>query len=144
MDRVFLFAGLTSLSFLIGISSCDDDGKGEGDRPTKQVIRTTLKDNVWKVKLEEQEARQLNDYSFAFKPDGSVLAQADNTMVNGTWSAFGASHGQLKLNIEFAPGGAFSILNDDWVVVESSQARIVLVKATDLSGRLSKITLEKV
>ena len=145
LDRAFLFAGLISLSFLIGVSSCGGDGKSEGDRkPTKQVIRTTLKKNVWKMSMEKMEAHPLDDYSFEFNNDGSVLALADNTVVNGRWSAFGREHGQLKLNIEFSPSELFNVLNDDWVVLETSDSRIVLAKVCSHSGKLDKLTLEKV
>jgi hypothetical protein len=145
MDKAFLVAGLISLSFLIGISSCDD-GKSEGDnRPTQQVIESTLKENSWEItNFDDDETHHFSGYSFHFNTDGSVVASKSNSSISGTWSTFNSSNGQLKLNIEFMVADTFEELNDDWVVIESTDTRILLQDRTGRSGEFDKVTLEKV
>jgi hypothetical protein len=49
LDRIFLIAGLISLSFLIGVSSCDYDAGNDDDRPTQRMVEASLQESQWKI-----------------------------------------------------------------------------------------------
>jgi hypothetical protein len=148
LDKAFLIAGLVSLSFLVGISSCDDNSTSENDdKPTKQVVESALKESQWRVTNffdEKDETQHFDGYSFQFSNDGSVIAAKNNTLVSGTWSTFKSSNGEIKLNLEFSLTEPFDELSDDWVVVESSSTRIVLEDVSGGSGETDKLTFESV
>lgn len=142
LDRAFLIAGLISLSFLIGVSSCDENEKSEDDSgPTKQVIESRLKESQWKINF-PPEKDHFTSYSFTFNNDGSIIAVEDNGSISGTWSTFNSRNGELRLNIEFPAEVPFDALNDDWVIVETTDRSIILKDVG--STAVDKVTFEKV
>jgi hypothetical protein len=148
LDRVFIIAGLISLSFLVGISSCDDNGKNENqDKPTKQNTETSLTQQAWKVTNffdEKDETSLFAGYTFQFNRDGSLIASNSSATVTGTWSIFNSSSGQVKLNLEFSLTEPFDELTDDWEIVESTDNKIMIQHVSGGSGEIDKLTFEKV
>jgi hypothetical protein len=145
LDRVFLIAGLISLSFLIGVSSCEDSNKPDENKPTKQNVETALTQHAWRVTNffdEKDETGLFAGYSFRFNKDGSVIATSSSNTVSGTWSTFNSSNGDLKLNIEFSLTEPFDELTDDWVIVESSENKIMLQDLSGGSEEVDKLTFE--
>jgi hypothetical protein len=146
VDTVFLTAGLISLSFFIGISACDYNEKREEEtKPTKQVIETTLKGTQWRITdhYDQKASHYLKAYTFYFHKDGTVLAANDQAKINGIWSAFNASNGKIKVNFEFSLIAPVDDLNEDWVVVEQSEKKIILKDPSQRKGA-DEITLERV
>jgi hypothetical protein len=148
LDRAFLIAGLISLSFLIGISSCDDNGKTKNDStPTKQKIESTLKGHQWRITNfsdEKEESKHFLGYSFQFNSDGTVVARKNETSVNGVWSTFNSGNGQLKLSLEFTLTEPFDELSDDWIIEESENNMVRIVEMSGGSDNADEVIFESV
>jgi hypothetical protein len=145
VDKAFILAGIFSLGVLIAVSSCGDNEQVRELRPTKQALEATIESEQWRVTYYFDgmgERKDFNGLTFYFENDGGFIAFREKTKVNGIWSAFDAPNGQVKLNMEFHSEMPFEMLNDDWVVVESTDSRITLEDKTGSTG--DRLTLEKV
>lgn len=145
LDRVFLVAGIASLSMLIAVSSCDDNEKAGVVKPTKEALEETIDQGVWRVTYffdEKDETGKFSGYQFEFKHDGTATVSGASS-ASGVWSAFESSSG-VKLIMEFPVTGPLEELNDDWEVVEQTDSKIRLKHVSGGSGEVDVLTFEKV
>lgn len=148
LDRAFIVAGIASLSMLVAVSSCDiNDSKERVVKPTKQSLEATIESEQWKVTYfsgEQEATHHFNGFTFQFLEDGSIMATQKDVRVSGVWSTFNSNNGQLKLNMEFDLRQPLDRLNEDWVVVERTDSRIILNDVAPFIGVREKLMLEKV
>ena len=73
-----------------------------------------------------------DDYEFAFSENGSVTAMGGGNTINGYWTAESdGSSIDLILNFDTAANTDFLWLNDDWDVLEGTQA---IIRLTDVGS----------
>lgn len=150
LDWAFIAAGIASLSMLIAVSSFDDNEKDGEKKPSKQTLAATIGQGVWRVTYsneneneKDQLDTQFNDYQFQFSGNGSIVAANGSSTISGIWSAFDSPNG-LKFNVEFPLETPFNELNDVWVVVEQTDSKVTLQDKSVRSGKMEKISLERV
>jgi hypothetical protein len=149
LDKVFLIAGVMSLSIMIGVSSCENDGEENESaaKPTRQTVDSRLKGNKWGVVYffdDKDETHLYSGYTFEFDDSGAVTATNINSSTSGVWSTFNSPNNYVKLNFEFSLNEPFDELNEDWVVTEITSDKITLEHAGKKPGETDVITLEKV
>jgi hypothetical protein len=145
LDKTFIAAGIFSLALLIGITSCKFDFRtNEESNPTKQQIEMNLSGHRWRISNIDEKGKLVQKaYNLEFLNDGMIVAENDRQTINGTWMVFNSSNQLLKLNLEF--DNSFEPLNDDWVVVESTDHKLILQGKGDwVSQSMARIILEKV
>jgi hypothetical protein len=141
LDKTFIFAATISLALLVVITSCEFSFKLTEEQPTKQEIETNLRTHRWRISGVIGHERQPG-CDLEFSDDGYIRVERDNTVINGTWTLFNSSNKLLKLNFEF--GDSFKSLNQDWVVVESSESKVVLQEKTEVAEGSDRVILERV
>ena len=143
LDRAFILAGVISLAVLIGISSCGDNGKEE-QIEAKKTLEATIERDAWKVTYfydGRDQTAYFNGTTIEFRNDGGIVANWNNVIVKGIWTAVDARNGELRINILFDEQMRFEGLEQEWVVVKTTDSKITL---EDVAGAGELLTLEKV
>jgi hypothetical protein len=144
LDRAFILAGLVSLSVLIVISSCGNNGKGERIE-AKQALEAAIEKGAWRVAYfydGQDQTEVFSEAKFQFLNNGGIIARWNNKKaINGIWTAIDARNGKLRFNLLFDKQRPFQDLDEEWVVVERTESRIILEDAGEADDRL---TFEKV
>jgi hypothetical protein len=148
LDKLFLIAGVMSLSIMVGVSSCESNGEENESsiKPTRQTVESWLKGNKWGVVyfFDDKDATHLySGYTFEFDDSGSVTATNINTSTSGVWATYNSADNYVKLNFEFSLTEPFDELNEDWVVTEVTSDKITLEHAGKRPGDIEVITLQK-
>src|SRR5687768_13936112 len=136
MNRFLHPSILVVAAILSTASMCEDDDERNEDKDNK-AIETTLGQGSWKVAYFFDKADETSDfegYSFFFNDDNVAIATKNALSVQGSWDTENSSDGDTKLYLDFGTNSALEELNEDWVVVESSSARISLEHGSGGNG----------
>jgi len=133
----FFAIGLTAL--LVGAISCTNDtvspSGGNLNFPDDAGwYITRFIDNG------NDETSDFLSYTFYFRSGNVFEAVGNGGVVKGTWTS-GSDDGAQKLILSTSPDKPLSELNDDWIVVESSQNLVKL--RDDNSSRPEQVIFER-
>ena len=139
----------TSLIVLAAIfstaSMCnDDDDKNENTDDT--AFETSISQGTWTVTYffdKEDETSDFDGYSFKFNDDGNATATKSSLSVPGSWDTEESSDGNTKLYLDFGTASPLDELNEDWIVVEFSSAKVTLEHVSGGDGETDSAILEK-
>lgn len=107
-----------------------------GNNTELNLFIENLITGTWYVNLLEENGidhtTNFNEYEFTFFGNGTTRAVSSGNTINGFWTAVMDS-GNLDfiMNFETGTNGNFSELNDDWDVLEATQA---IIRLSDESG----------
>ncbi|MBA6316351.1 hypothetical protein [Cellulophaga baltica] len=104
---------------------------------TKTLLTSIIIKNSWNLK-NLTEKKGLTDYinrtakfsgfTFVFKDSGKVIAEADNTVIDGSWTITGDEKQGLLLMLDFNSNTSeFLSLNNSWPIVSLSDRRMGFV-----------------
>ncbi|MBT0607392.1 hypothetical protein [Aequorivita echinoideorum] len=80
-----------------------------------------------------------NEYQFSFFINGAATAISGNNTINGFWTVISeANELNLIVNFDTATNSDFSLLNDDWDVLEANQN---IIRLSDENGNTSETDL---
>ncbi|MEN8790417.1 MAG: hypothetical protein ABF293_01120 [Flavobacteriaceae bacterium] len=95
-------------------------------------------------------------YTFAFNPDGSLLADNGSNQIEGSWSITGDDSDDsssddsmdddsddIDFNIFFASPDRFAELTEDWEIVSRTNSRIELIHISGGNGGTDTLILER-
>ncbi|HET8803675.1 MAG TPA: hypothetical protein VFM72_03790 [Aequorivita sp.] len=107
-----------------------------GNNTELNLFIENLSTGSWFVNLLEEDGTDhtanFNEYEFTFLRNGAAVAVSSNNTINGFWTAeIDGDHLDFILNFETGTNGNFDELNDDWDVLEATQA---IIRLTDVSG----------
>lgn len=111
------------------------------DTPELEAILT---DGTWIVALymdgPDNDTAIYNGYEIDFRADGSLIAESDTDLIDGTWDVIG-SDSTLVLN--FGGDIPFDELEDDWDVFSVETARVEVRDVSGGDGSLDVLVFEK-
>jgi hypothetical protein len=127
---------------LVGCSE-DDSNDSNTNNNSNLVAEASqvAQSGSWRISYfwdtDKDETSNFTGYVFNFNSDGTLVATRNNTTVNGTWSVTNSSSSSSSNDADFniffnvPQSSDFEDLNDDWDIVNVSNAMIEL---TDVSG----------
>ena len=132
----FWIAGVVTLCTA---AACTNDQVNPRDPPS-----VFPDDNPWLVTWfwdqDKDETSDLAPYTFYFK-DGNILeAERNGSITTGSWSIT-SDDGSSRLVISLSPDKPLSELNDDWVIIESSDQMLKL--QDDNTQHLEELIFER-
>ncbi|MCL5246708.1 hypothetical protein M4I21_12860 [Cellulophaga sp. 20_2_10] len=113
--------------------SDDDQGNQNSEESgiTKTLLTSILLKNSWSLKnLTEKKgvtdyinrSAKFSGFTFVFKDSGEVIAEADNTVIDGSWTITGDEKQGLLVMLDFNNNTSeFSSLNNSWPISSLSQ-----------------------
>ena len=113
--------------------SDDDQGNQNSEESgiTKTLLTSILLKNSWSLKnLTEKKgvtdyinrSAKFSGFTFVFKDSGKVIAEADNTVIDGSWTITGDEKQGLLVMLDFNNNTSeFSSLNNSWPISSLSQ-----------------------
>lgn len=134
---------VTCIFLITTASMCDDSSESVFDG---KQIETSLGQGGWHVAYffdKKDETSDFSGYNFTFNDDGAALATKNTTTVNGSWSTENLSSGGVKLILDFGVTSPLDELNEDWKILEYTDARIKLEHVSGGSGDTDSLILEK-
>ncbi|HEX6890978.1 MAG TPA: hypothetical protein VF141_09795 [Chryseolinea sp.] len=144
MKRFFHYTVLVLAAILSTASMCEDED--ENNDQDNKALETTLGRGSWKVTYFFDKADETNDfegYSFLFNEDNVAIATKNALSVQGSWDTEHSSDGNTKLYLDFGTNGSLEELNEDWLVIEATSARISLEHESGGNGDTATLTLER-
>lgn len=115
--------------------ACDDP---PGD------VEATLIDGTWIVALymdgADNDTAIYSAYEINFNADGTVIAESDTDLIDGTWDVLS---GGSTLLLDFGTDIPFDEFNDDWDVFSVEPARVEVRDVSGGDGTLSILVFEK-
>jgi hypothetical protein len=144
--RHFLHPSLLVLAAILSTASMCDHDDDDMDDNDSQAIETSLGQGSWKVAYffdKEDETSDFEGYSFLFNDDDVAIATKNSLSVQGSWDTEDSSQGSTKLYLDFGTASPLEELNEDWIVVESSTARITLEYESGGNGDTGTLILER-
>lgn len=98
---------------------------------TKTLLTSIIIKNSWNLKSLTEKKGGVTDYinrtakfsgfTFVFKDSGKVIAEADNTVIDGSWTITGDEKQGLLLMLDFNSNTSeFISLNNSWPIVSLS------------------------
>lgn len=117
----------------------------EGDGGSAEDLRNILIDGAWMVALYEEDGQNNTDnydgYVLEFGEDGTVIAEGQGNLFDGTWSVAGT--GDLELILDFGEDIPFDEFTDEWDVLDFTQVRVELQDISGGDGSIDNLVLEK-
>lgn len=140
----FLHPSFIVLAALLSTASmCDDDKNEDIDN---QSIEKSIGQGTWRVTYffdKEDETSAFSGYSFKFNDDGMAIATINSLSVPGTWDTEDSNDGNTKLYLDFGSSVPLEELNEDWIVVDFSAAKITLEHESGGNGDVDSLVLER-
>ena len=144
--RRFLHPSLLILAAILSTAStCQDDDDMDNDDDSRS-IETTLGQGSWKVTYffdTEDETSDFEGYSFLFNEGDEAIATKNSLSVKGSWDTENSSNGNTKLYLDFGAASPLEELNEDWRVVESSPAKVILEHESGGNGDTDTLIFER-
>ena len=144
--RRFLHPSLLILAAILSAAStCQDDDDMDNDDDSRS-IETTLGQGSWKVTYffdTEDETSDFEGYSFLFNEGDEAIATKNSLSVKGSWDTEDSSNGNTKLYLDFGAATPLEELNEDWMVVESSPAKVILEHESGGNGDTDTLIFER-
>jgi hypothetical protein len=104
-----------------------------------------LQDGVWRITWywdqDKDETSDFSGYEFYFRDDQTLDAIGNGNTISGSWQML-SDDGTQRLVLYLTDTKPLSGLNDDWVIIESSQDRIRL--RDDNDTHLEELTFERI
>ncbi|MEP2937378.1 MAG: hypothetical protein ABJM06_03210 [Gilvibacter sp.] len=114
----------------------------ECDAPSD--LEEILIDGTWIVALymddTDNDTADYNGYELDFNADGTVIAESDTDLIDGTWQVLS---GGDTLLLDFGPDIPFDEFNDDWDVFSVEPARVEVRDISGGDGSLDILVFEK-
>jgi len=113
---------------------------------TNDSTADTVQKGTWNVSYyydtDHDETSSFNGYNFTFSSNGVVTAENRTLPVTGTWST-GPDDRNVILILDFGTNIPFNELNDDWHVIELTDAKIRMSDSKDGGSSTSYLTFVK-
>jgi hypothetical protein len=133
-SNVELQAGIENV-----IDDCDDDPSVD------LLLSEVIVSGSWKISSfidgSEDKTADYEGYIFTFSANGTSLAVRNATSLNGNWASYVDSN-ESKLELSFF-GDTLEEIEDDWRVIEFSEALIKLRHVSGGDGEVHYLTFEK-
>jgi hypothetical protein len=144
--RRFLYHSLFILAAILSTAStCQDDDELDNDDDNRS-IETTLGQGSWKVTYffdTEDETSDFDGYSFLFNEGDEAIATKNSLSVKGSWDTEDSSNGNIKLYLDFGAASPLEELNEDWIVLEYTPAKIILEHESGGNGDTDTLIFER-
>lgn len=111
------------------------------------AVKSLVTQGKWKVNLYRDngvdETNNYTGYEFQFKPNGTVIATKDESLLSGTWRS--AVDGRKpKLYMEFASASHLDELSEDWQIIKQGSGSLELEDTTTGHGGIDYLNLQKI
>jgi len=112
-----------------------------------RAVKSLVTKGKWKVNLYRDngvdETNNYTGYEFQFKPNGTVIASKDESLLSGTWRS--AVDGRKpKLYMEFASSSHLDELSEDWQITGHESDSLELEDITPGKGGVDYLNLQKI
>jgi hypothetical protein len=111
------------------------------------AVKSLVTQGKWKVNLYRDngvdETNNYTGYEFQFKPNGTVIATKDETLLSGTWRS-AVDKRKTKLYMEFASASHLDELSEDWQIMSKNADSLELEDTTTGHGGIDYLNLQKI
>jgi hypothetical protein len=133
---------VTMVFLLFSLSSCIKEESVPG-LAGADSLKAALQDENWKISLyidcNEDETYHFTGYTFSFDTTGIVAVYDTLAVTTGTWLSR-TSDGHNKFDLNFGKTYPFHKINDDWHIIEQTEAIIRLEDISKKSGEAEFLT----
>lgn len=129
------------------IDDCDedDDIDHNDDDADDTGLIAVLTNGDWEIAYffdGKDETGAFADFVFTFKADGTATATNGVSSANGTWKSYGDG-GFLELDLDFRNEVPLDNIQEDWELIEFSDATIKLKDVSEVDGTVTTLNFKK-
>ncbi len=129
------------------IDDCDedDDNDHNDDDADNSGFNAALTTGAWEISYffdGTDETGVFADFVFTFNADGTATAAHGVSSTNGTWKSYG-DQGFLELGLDFGSETPLDNIQEDWELIEFSDATIKLKDVNEIDDTVSTLNFKK-